>query len=327
MKIKKGVIMPILLIIIALAIIITGNIIERDQPTVLQGIVQCRQYKAASKIAGRIDSLAVTEGQRVALGELLYTLSTPELDTKLSQASAAKSAAVAIDKQVVSGARKQQIEEAYSLWQKATAGQQLASKSYDRVLRLFEKGVVTQQQLDEAHANLQAMNASQSAAYAQYSLALAGATSEQKSAAAANVDIAQGAINEVQTYISDSKVFAPISGEVSTIAYYKGELVAAGYPVVTILDTDDNWVEFNIKETLLPAITVGRTFSAHIPAINNDIDLAVSYIAKQADFATWNATRAEGSFDIRTFTIRMRPVDSSTKLLPGMSVIVKLYNR
>ncbi len=323
MKIKKHIILPILLITIALTIIIIGNLIDRNAPVIIQGVVQCRQYKAASKIPGRIDSLNITEGQYVNYGELLYTLSTPELDTKLTQASAAKSAAIAMDQQALAGARQQQIEAARNLWQKATAGRDLAEKSYNRAEKLFEKGVITAQQLDEAQANFESMKATQSAAYAQYSLALAGATKEQKAAAAANVDMAQGVVNEVQTYISDSKVYSPIAGEISTIAYNKGELVAAGYPVVTILDLNDIWVEFNIKESLMPHIDVGKEFRAYFPALDQYINLTVSYIAKQADFAIWNDTRANGGFDIRTFTIRLKPLENKTKLLPGMSAIIK----
>ena len=320
----KYLIFIILLAITAIIIVFIGIAIKKNKKVVLQGVIECREYRVASKIAGKIETLHISEGDSVTIGELLYTISTPELQTKLSQAIAAKDAAMALDKQTITGARQQQIDAAYNLWQKASAGRELAQKSFERITNLHAKGVVTTQQLDEATANLEAMRATESAAYAEYSLALAGATKEQKDAAAANVNIAQGAIDEITSYISDGTVISPISGEVSTVAYYPGEVVGAGLPVGTLLDLDDLWAEFNIKENLLPDFTIGTTLIAYIPAIDKHIPLVVSYISPQADFAIWNATRAEGGFDIRTFVVKLKPTDNKSKLRSGMSAIIEL---
>ena len=320
----KYLIFIILLAITAIIIVFIGIAIKKNKKVVLQGVVECREYRVASKIAGKIETLHISEGDSVTIGELLYTISTPELQTKLSQAIAAKDAAMALDKQTITGTRQQQIDAAYNLWQKASAGRELAQKSFERIANLHAKGVVTTQQLDEATANLEAMRATESAAYAEYSLALAGATKEQKDAAAANVNIAQGAIDEITSYISDGTVISPISGEVSTVAYYPGEVVGAGFPVVTILDLNDLWIEYNIKENLLPHFTIGTTLIAYIPAIDKHIPLVVSYISPQADFAIWNATRADGGFDIRTFVVKLKPTDNKSKLRPGMSAIIEL---
>ena len=260
----------------------------------------------------------------VSAGELLYTLSTPELNNKLQQAAAAKDAAQAADRQVVAGARKQQIDAAYNLYQRAVAGFNLAQKSYTRISNLLTKGVATQQQADEAKAQLEAMRASKDAAYADYSLALAGATNDQKAAAAAQVAMAQAAVAEVESYIADSRVVAPISGQIESIAFHTGELVGVGYPVVTILDLSDVWIEFNIKETMMPKIALGDSFKGYIPAIDSTIQLKVCYISPQADFAIWNATRDKGGFDIRTFKVKMRSDSETVRLRPGMSAIVTL---
>ena len=327
MKRIKRAIIPIILIIISTILIVIGYTMRRAEPIVLQGVVQCKQYLAQSKIAGRIDSLFVVEGDSVIAGQLLYTLSTPELKTKLEQAVAAKSAAVALDKEALAGARKQQIEAARNLYQKATAGREFAEKSYNRIKALHSKGVATAQQLDEALATFEALKATQSAAYEEYSLALAGATKEQKDAAAAQVLMAQGAVNEVESYISDSRVYSAVTGEVSTIAYNRSEVVGAGFPVMTILDLADTWIEFNIIETLMPRIRIGKKSTAYIPALGHDISLTVSHIAPQADFAVWNATRTNGGFDVRTFVVKMRAKDVNADLRPGMSAIIKLEGK
>ncbi len=309
-------------VVAVVAIAALGWWLVRREPLLVQGSVECRVYRASSKIAGRIDTMYVVEGQTVRKGELLYTLTTPELATKLLQAEAVRSAAEALDRKALSGARIQQIEAARNLWQKAQAGKTLAERSLLRVRNLHDEGVVPAQKLDEAVANFEAMRATERAAKAEYDLALAGASTEDKQAAAAQVEQAQGVVDEVEAYMHDAMVYAPVSGEVSTIVAESGELVGSGMPVVTILDLDDMHVLFNIKETMLSEIRLGVRFVGYVPALNRDVLFEVSYISPQADFATWSATRTRGGFDIRTFAVKAVPVADAEGMRPGMSVVV-----
>ncbi len=308
--------------VVVIAIIALGLYLVKSEPVLIQGTVECTSYKASSKVPGRIDSMKVEQGESVEKGQLLYVLSTPELNAKLQQAEAVRSAAKALDDKAVAGARSQQIESALNMWQKAQTGKELAKKTYERVQNLYRDGVVPAQKLDEAKANYDAMTATESAAHSQYRMALEGARKEEKAAAAAQVRQAQGAVREVESYINDAMVYSPVSGEVSTVISEEGELVGSGYPVVTILDLTDAWVTFNIKETMLPKIQMGKHIEAYIPALDKTVALQVTYIAVQADFATWNATRTQGGFDIRTFAVKMKPVDALAGLRPGMSAIV-----
>lgn len=320
---KRNVIWLIIAVVVIIAVVaLVGWFLKRSEPTIIQGTVECTTYKASSKIAGRIEEMKVEQGDHVTKGQLLYVLSTPELDAKLRQAEAVKSAATALDQKALAGARVQQIEAALNMWQKAQAGKELAQKTYDRVKALYDKGVVPEQKFDEADANYRAMVATEMAAKAQYDLAVAGASKEDKDAAAAQVQQAEGVVSEVESYISDAMVYAPVDGEVSTIIAEQGELVGTGYPVVAILDTTDTWVTFNIKETLLPKITVGMKMTAYVPALDRNVEFEVTYISVQADFATWSATRTQGSFDIRTFAVKARPVTDVENIRPGMSVLV-----
>lgn len=309
--------------IVIVSILLIARYLTRSTPLLIQGTVECTTYKASSKVAGRIAEMKVAEGDRVEQGALLYTLSTPELEAKLTQAEALESAAAALDQKALRGARIQQIDAAMNLWQKAQAGLELAEKTYRRVEKLFNDGVVPAQKLDEARANYQAMQASEQAAHAQYSLVREGAEKEDKEAAAAKVRQARGAVSEVESYISDAMVYAPVTGEVATVVAEQGELVGSGYPVISILDLTDTWVTFNIKETLLPAIRMGSRMTAYVPALDRDVELEVTYIAVQADFATWSATRTRGGFDIRTFAVKAKPAHAEEGLRPGMSVLVE----
>ena len=319
---KKIIWVAIATIVLIVAVALIGYWFKRSEPIILQGIVECTTYHASSKIAGRIEEMNLQEGQRVTKGELLYTLSTPELNAKLQQAEAAKSAATALDQKALAGARTQQIEAARNLWQKAQAGRVLSQRTFERVKSLYEQGVVAAQKFDEAEANYQAMVATEAAAKAEYELALNGASKEEKKAAAAQVQQAVGAINEVESYISDAMVYSPIDGEISSIIAERGELVGSGYPVVSIIDTADIWATFNIKETLLPKIKIGSKIVAYIPALDRDMVFEVRYISAQADFATWSATRTQGGFDIRTFAVKAYPIGNANGLRPGMSVLV-----
>ena len=319
---KKIIWSAITTIALIVTVALIGHWLKRSEPVILQGTVECTTYRASSKIAGRIAEMNLREGQRVTKGELLYTLSTPELNAKLQQAEAAKSAATALDQKALAGARTQQIEAARNLWQKAQAGRVLSQRTFERVKTLYKQGVVAAQKFDEAEANYQAMVASEAAAKAQYELALDGASKEDKEAAAAQVQQAIGAINEVESYISDAMVYAPVNGEISSIIAEQGELVGSGYPVVSIIDTTDIWAIFNIKETLLPKIKIGSKMAAYVPALGRDIIFEVRYISVQADFATWSATRTQGSFDIRTFAVKAYPMGNAEGLRPGMSILV-----
>lgn len=322
MKKKNILAVVIAVVLIIVAVLLVNRYLKAKTPILLQGTVECTTYKASSKIAGRIVEMKAAEGQQVRQGELLYTLSTPELDAKLQQAQAVRSAASALDSKVLSGARAQQIQAALNLWKQAQAGRELAKKTYERVKALYDQGVVPAQKFDEAKAQYNAMTAAASAAEAQYELALDGASKDEKAAAAAQVRQAEGAVSEVESYLSDAMVYSPVTGEVSTVIAEQGELVGSGYPVVAILDMSDQWVTFNIKETLMPKIRLDKQLRGYVPALDRTVDFRITYIAPQADFATWAATRTQGGFDIRTFAVKAKPLHAEEGMRPGMSVLV-----
>ena len=89
---KNKIYILVIVVVVICGIIIWQHINNLNQP-IIEGIAECRTYRASSKLAGRIDSLFVHEGDWVEYGELLYTISTPELDAKLQQVAALESAA------------------------------------------------------------------------------------------------------------------------------------------------------------------------------------------------------------------------------------------
>ena len=68
----------------------------------------------------------------------------------------------------------------------------------------------------------------------------------------------------------------------------------------------------------MPRITMGKRFSGFVPALDRDVDFVVTFISVEADFATWNATRTQGGFDVRTFAVKAKPVTAVEYMRPGM---------
>ncbi len=298
-------------------------IISRPQPIEVQGEVEATQIKVASKLMGRIDSMAVHKGDRVKKGQLLFTLKSPEIEAKLQQANAALQGAEAQNSKAIFGADIEDIQAANNSYLKAEAACELAQKTFTRVNNLYKEGVMPAQKRDEAETNYKAALETSNAARALWEKARKGSRIEDKNTAKAMVFRAEGAINEVESYLTETNIYAPTDGEVADIIAESGELVSAGYPVVTLAKLDDSWITFNLREDMLASVKMGSEFTAVFPALGmKEMILKVTYIHALGSFATWNATKTSGDFDMKTFEVHAIPVEKAEGLRPGMSALV-----
>ena len=167
------------------------------------------------------------------------------------------------------------------------------------------------------------MEAQCKAAKSQYDMALNGARREERRAAAAQVDRARGAIQEVNSYIHETVQIAQVEGEVSSVYPKVGELIGTGSPIMSISVMSDLWGTFNVREDQLNGLKVGDTFTAFSPAFNKNMKMKVYYIKDQGSYAVWKETKANGQYDLKTFEIKARPVTSIDGLRPGMSLVIK----
>lgn len=318
---------------IVLFILYAVVLMSRPVPLEIQGEVEATQIRIASKLAGRIDSLPVRKGDEVTAGQLMFSLTTPEIEAKYEQADAVRQAAGAQKQKALNGAVAEDIRTAFNSWQTALAGAELAKKTFDRVMNLYREGVLPEQQKDEAEARMKAAVGTETAARSIYEKAVNGTRAEDKDAAGALLKQAEGVISEVGSYLGERRMTAPRKGEVAGILAEQGELVPAGYPVVTLVDLSDTWVTFNLREDLLASIHKGSILPARFPALGmKEIPVKVNYISVMGDFATWTATKTKGDFDLRTFEVHAVPTGDATGLRPGMSAIVdwervRKYNR
>ena len=308
-------------VVVVIVAVIGLIALDRD-PDIIQGQVEVSEYRVSSKVPGRILELRVKEGDYVKAGDTLAILDAPEVRAKMEQAQSAESAAAALEMKAKNGARKEQIQGAFSVLQQAKAGFEIAEKSYNRVQRLFDEGVMSAQKRDEAFANYKAMEAQMKAAQSQYDMAVNGARMEDKMAASAQVGRAKGAVQEVNSYIHETVQIAQKEGEVTDIYPKVGELVGTGSPIMSIAIMDDMWGTFNVREDQLNGMQVGTEFTVFVPAFNKDVKMKVYHLKDQGSFAVWKATKANGQYDLKTFEVKARPVEKLEGLRPGMSLII-----
>ncbi len=312
------------LIIIVVLVFIIGLYVYKPEPVIIQGEAVASEVRISGKVPGRIQQFLVEEGSMIHAGDTVVVINSPELYAKLNQATAAEAAALAQDKKANKGARKELIAGAYDMWQKALVGVDITKKSLDRVQRLYDKGVISAQKRDETEAQYKAAVATANAAKSQYDMAMNGAESEDKEAATAIVNRAKGAVQEVESYLQETTLISPIDGEVSEIFPQRGELVGTGAPIMNIVDMNDIWFSFNVREDLLNDLKMGSTFTVKIPALNNETaEVKVTYIKALASYATWKATKTSGQFDVKTFEVRARPVKKIADLRPGMTALIE----
>ena len=308
---------------IVLFVAIIGWIVLGGKDTSLQGQVEVDEYRVSFKVPGRIAEIRVHEGDFVHKGDTLAILDAPDIEAKQSQAMSVEEAASALVEKANNGARKEQVRGAFELWQQAQAAVEIAQKSFDRISRLYEAGVVTAQKRDEVEAQLKAYTAQCEAAKSQYEMAEKGARYEDKKAATAQRGQAQGVVAEVNSYIKEMVQIAQFDGEVSTIYPKVGELVGSGSPVMTISMMDKVWAVFNVKEDRLQGLKSNDEISVYLPALDKDITLRVTSIKDQGSFAVWKPTKDNGGYDLKTFEVKAVPTTQVEGLRPGMSIILK----
>lgn len=236
------------------------------------------------------------------------------------------------------GARKQEVAQAqaaYDLWK----------KTYDRVASLYEKGAVSAQKVDEVKTQMEVAELT-------LSIANEGARSEDKSAAEAVVmqassmaqaaadkamqalagvkaseeklEMAKGVVAEVNSYVKDTKLMAPISGTITVVNSHEGELVSSGMSVMTVTDLKTSWVEVKVKETDVNKLSLGQKAVLTIPGLSGQtFSGKVVRINAKPDFATKLATNENGDFDVRAFGVKVELENSNKILRPGQTAFVK----
>ena len=329
--IKKSILA--LLVIIVLSVIAYGLLKsdQRNEPEVItfQGQMQMQQTSIAAKVPGRIAQILVTEGDNVEIGQQLIKMDSPEINAKIAQARAGKQLAQSQLDKAENGARPQEIAQAKAAWQASRAASDLAENTYQRINRLYEEGLMARQKRDESFAQYQATQAQTEAARLQYDLAMEGARDEDKSAATAQVAQVDAKLEEALVAEQEANLKSPIAGIVDNVIVSSGEVIGQGVPLLTLVNTEDQWVVLNVTETYLNQFAIGQQFTGTIPALSATDrpytkQFTVYATSTLSDFATWRPTNNDDGFDVRTFEIKARPTSADARIRSGMSVIVRI---
>ncbi len=312
------------LIVIILLIAVIGYFVSKPKPLVIQGEAEASEYRVSGKVPGRIEELYVKEGQMVHKGDTVAFIDSPEVRAKLAQANAVKAAVSAQSRKAQNGARKEQIAGAYELYQQALVQEDVMKKSFERIQKLYDQKVIAAQKFDEVKAKYDAAVAQTKAAKSQYDMAVNGARAEDKAAAQALVDQANGALMEVESYLGELYLTSPSDGIISALFPKVGELVGQGAPVASVTDLNDIWFTFNVREDYLHGMKQGDKITVIIPALDGkEVPATINYVAVRESYATWKATKETGMYDAKTFEVRAVPDVKVDGIRPGMSAIVK----
>ena len=322
-----------LFILIVLGTIAYGlyksNAHSEPEVITLQGQMQMQQTSIAAKVPGRIAQIMVTEGDTVTAGQQLVEMDSPEINAKINQARAGKQIAQSQLDKAENGARPQEIAQAKAAWQANKAASDLAENTYQRVNRLYEEGLMARQKRDEAYAQYLATQDQTEAARLQYDLALEGARTEDKSAATAQVAQVDAKLDEALVAKEEANLRSPIAGIVDNVIVSTGEVIGQGVPLLTLVDTNDQWVVLNVTESYLNQFAIGQTFTGTIPALSSadkpyTKQFTVYATSTLSDFATWRPTNNDDGFDVRTFEVKARPSKPDARIRSGMSVVVRI---
>ncbi|HEX3072513.1 MAG TPA: efflux RND transporter periplasmic adaptor subunit [Ignavibacteriales bacterium] len=323
MKNKLIFIVPAILVIVAVVVLTVKAL--GGEPVYVTGIVEATEADVASKLPGRVDSVFVNEGDVVKKGQPLGKLESKEMDAKLEQARGLMRQAESKMMMAHNGARIEEKRATENLYLQALHQYELAEKTWKRVESLYKDDVISAQEKDQTEFKYKAAKEQLDAAKAKYDMVMKGARDEEIMGAEALYLQGENGYKEALAYYQELVLKSPIDGEVSKRITDPGEIIAAGYPLFTVIDLNDNWVTLQVREDRLEKFTKGAKFMGRIPALGNtEHEFVVAYVSSMADFATWKPTNQKGDFDLKTFEVRLRSVEPIKNLRAGMTVNISL---
>jgi HlyD family secretion protein len=315
---RKRAAVAVIVATVVLAILAVVLIDRPRAPPLIAGMVRQTEIRIAPEITGRLTRIAVHAGQQVHKGDLLAALDNPELSASLGEAGAALAAARADRANVYSGVRAEEVAILVRSIQTAEANLRLAQQEITRTTALAKRAFASRQELDDRTAAMAKTEADLELKRAEHAAASAGPTLEERALADAKVALAEATMADLQAKLDKTLLLAPVDGMVGVVVAELGEIVPIGKPVL-ILETDEPWFAFTLREDMLGRLTVGRI--AYLSVANGQkIAARVVELRPLGEFATWRAARAVGDHDLNSFRLRLDPVGAVGGLRPGMTV-------
>ncbi|MDE4191726.1 HlyD family secretion protein [Phaeobacter gallaeciensis] len=258
-----------------------GNGELPDGITSGNGRIEAVQVDISSRIAGRVATVEVKEGDLVETGQLVATIETRELEAQLSRAQAEYASV------------ESQVAAAEAAIAQAEARLLLADQELERTRELVSRGVATAETLDVRLSD-------HKVAEANLTVAEASLLSQQRA-----VDAARFAIEEVQSYLDDARLTAPTLGRVLYRLTEPGEVIGAGGRVLTMVDLTDVYLEFFLPATEAHLLSIGSEARIRLDIADVVIPAKVSFVSPVSQFTPKQVETASERQDLM-FRVRVR---------------------
>ncbi len=260
---------------------------------VAAGHVEATDVRLATKVAGRIDSVSVEEGDSVTAGQELARIETTDIELLLRQAEAERGVAEAELRLRVKGARAEDIDEMRAQLRAGEMELEGAERDFKRVDALVERGSGADKTRDDARTRRDALEARVAAMKASLARLEAGFRQEEIDATRARLAAAEARIAQLEQQLADCSIKSPTDGVVTAKLAETGELVSVGMPLVVVTDLADAWLNVYVAEPDLSRVRIG----SDAEVITDDGQTRkgrITFVASQAEFTPKNVqTRDE----------------------------------
>lgn len=253
------------------------------------GRLEATEVDIATKLAGRIDSIKVNEGDMVEKGQLLAKMQTNTLEAELAQAKAKYAQAVAskAGAEAAIGVKKSELEAAKAIVIQKESSLDGARKRYERAKKLLKDSATSQQTFENDETIYLTAKAELAAAQANVKQCEAAVKeSEAKlEGEKANIKAAESDVARIQADIDDSSLISPIGGRIQYRISEPGEVLNAGGKVLNLVDLTDVYITFYLPEGMAGKVKIGSDVRIVLDALPNiPIPAKISYVASVAQF-------------------------------------------
>jgi HlyD family secretion protein len=293
-----------------------------DAAIVASGHVEATRVRVSSKIAGRLQSLSVKEGDAVEAGREIGRIDPTDLQIALQQARAERARADAELRLRLAGARREDIAELEAQRKAVEVELANAKLEHDRMQALLDKGSGTAKSRDDARARRDV--AAERLAAMNQSLARmrAGSREEEKDASRATVAAGDARIAQIEQQLKDAVIVSPVAGVMTEKVAEAGELLAAGAPIGEITNLQDAWLTVYLPEADLGRIRYGQPAKV-VTDGGQEGKGTVSFIASQAEFTPKNVQTRDERVKL-VFKVKIALDNADGLFKPGMPAEARL---
>jgi HlyD family secretion protein len=325
---KKQRIIPIAVVVIAVIVVLMLTVFggdDGDNVILASGTVEAAEADLGFQIPGRIESILVREGDPVDSTAVLASLDRTELNARHEVALASLEAARAALTEVQTGFRSEEIAQGRAALRAAEDRLANATRDLERTQRLFDGGAVSRQALDHQETAVQMAEAEHESAVERLQILETGPRAERIAVQRAQVAGAEAQVRQIEATLENAMVRAPFSGTVSTKHREPGEIVQPGFPVLSIINSDDRWVRIYVREDQVGRISIGQEASLTADSYpDRTYRGRVIFIASEAEFTPRNVQTAEERVKL-VYRVKVQITDDpSYDLKPGLAADVSI---